>query len=154
MKIFGLFCRLRTDAAEVIDDVPDLVLGHLRGKAFHGRFRNAVADHREDFAVARPMFPLGVDEIGGRWVQLLGRRAVSRTGSSVTAGATPVVQARTIGDRLGSRWNRILRFGGGFRMLMRSLVVLPCGDLWNQGQIDDDQGSGKSHEVECKPGGA
>ena len=53
----------RADASEVIDDVPELLIGHLALEALHIELRaGAVAEHEEDLAVSLPAFPRGIDE--------------------------------------------------------------------------------------------
>src|SRR6478609_8101622 len=84
---------LRADAAQIIDDVPHVVIWHATLVALHLHFRpGAVADDQEDFAVRRAAIPFGVGEI--RRVRVFGRHR------TVALGFRPVTEPTVL--RVGS----------------------------------------------------
>src|SRR5687768_18484131 len=90
---------LRTDAAEVVDDVPHVGGGHLAAYAFHlGIAAGTVGDDSEDLAVRGSVLPLGVRKIG--------RTRILRREGAVAKGFQPVavparlhVRLTALGDR-------------------------------------------------------
>src|SRR5262245_35320735 len=75
--------RGRTDAADEVDDLPDLLLGQGSLLANHPRFlglapsgRSAIPDDGENLAVAGTVIPLRVRQVCGLGI-LRGERAVA-----------------------------------------------------------------------------
>src|SRR5262245_49597905 len=107
--------RGRSDAADVVDDLPDVLLGQRPLHPLHlGLFavsgQTAIPDHGEDLAVAAAVVPLGVGKVG--------RRRILRRERSVALAAKPVAMTAVLAieraagvDRRRSGRNRILSRG-------------------------------------------
>src|SRR5262245_62227134 len=97
-----------SDAAQVVDDVPHLLWGHLAVVALHVVLRaDAVLDHLKDFLVTRSVIPLVVGQI--RWVSPLGRlRAIALGVFTVTEAAVLGEERFAAGNGLRCGRNRIL----------------------------------------------
>src|SRR5579864_4267968 len=100
------------DAAEVVDDVPHVGVGQLALVALHLELRGgAVADDRENLAVARAAVPLGVGQVG-RMGSLRRHRAVALGVSAVAEAAILGERGFAGSDRFRARRNGVLHFGG------------------------------------------
>src|SRR5690348_6861575 len=110
-------CRRRTDAAEVIDDRPDLLLGqrallthHPRILGFAPSGGSAIPDHGEDFAIAAAVVPLRVRQVG-RFGIPRSQRAVALPAEAMAMPAILVVESPAGGNRRRIGRNRILPRG-------------------------------------------
>ena len=98
------------EAADVIDHIPHLVLGHLRGEPFHRGFGDPAAHDGEDLTIGRAVRPLGIDKVGRLRVQLLAGRTIAHAGLAMTTGATSIEQSRSVRDRLRRGRDRVRHF--------------------------------------------
>src|SRR4029453_12743183 len=87
---------LGLEAPKIVDDIPDVGLGHLAFVALHVELgAGAVADDREDFAVAASAIPLGVGQIGR--MRAFGRHRAVALGVGVMTEAAVFLEQRLAG---------------------------------------------------------
>src|SRR5688572_11682851 len=102
------FCGLRSEAAQVVDDVPDILVWHLSFEADHlGRTTGAVEDHAEDLIVGRSVDPRGIRQV--RRVRVLrGERAVPLGVHAMAERTILLIGGCARGDRSRRRRHRAL----------------------------------------------
>src|SRR5436309_2431521 len=89
---FSLSSCLRSDAPDVVDDVPELVRGHLASVTFHAGGLHAVVHDGEDLTVGRAVLPVGIGEVCRFRVELFAHRSVAFPGIAMTSGTLFLIQ--------------------------------------------------------------
>src|SRR3954469_22297281 len=101
-----------SDAAQVVDDVPDLGGGHPALHRLHVELRtDAVADVGKDLRIRRAVLPFRVTQVR-RMDVLGGERAVTRRVLAVAGLAVFLKQLRARRDRFWSGRHRGARLAG------------------------------------------
>src|SRR5581483_1356823 len=115
----------RSDRADVVDDVPDLVLGQLAAVRFHAGLRRAVVNDLEDLAVGRSVLPVGVGQVGRLRVQLFAHASVAFAAVAVAARAVLVEDGlaggngrRVRGHGIGDLRGVGVPMGAGFVLML------------------------------------